>query len=77
MSAPKKVRIGDLLVEQGAITLDQLEAGLAAQRDSGKKLGRVLIESGALSEDDLLKVCPNNWGYLLLVCGSSLSILTW
>jgi len=56
MSAPKKVRIGDLLVEAGVISPAQLDAGLAAQRDTGKKLGRVLIELGALSEDDLLKV---------------------
>ena len=56
MSAPRKIRIGDLLVEQGMISGPQLDTALAEQKGSGKKLGRVLIESGALSEDDLLRV---------------------
>ena len=51
MSAPRKIRIGDLLVEQGMISAPQLDSALAEQKGSGKKLGRVLIESGALSED--------------------------
>ena len=56
MSAPRKIRIGDLLVEQGMVSASQLDTALNEQKGSGKKLGRVLIESGALSEDDLLRV---------------------
>ena len=51
---PKKIRIGDLLIEHKVISQDQLNAALAEQKKSGRKLGRVLIENGFLSEDQLL-----------------------
>ncbi len=52
----KKVRLGDLLVESGVISNDQLMQALAAQKRTGQKLGRTLIELGFLSEDRLLQV---------------------
>jgi MSHA biogenesis protein MshE len=51
---PKKIRIGDLLIEHKVISETQLNAALADQKKSGRKLGRVLIENGYLSEDQLL-----------------------
>ena len=51
---PKKVRIGDLLIEHKIISQEQLSAALAAQKQSGRKLGRVLIENGYISEDQML-----------------------
>ncbi len=51
---PKKIRIGDLLIEHKIISQDQLTSALADQKKSGRKLGRVLIENGYLSEDQLL-----------------------
>ncbi|MHB8428628.1 MAG: GspE/PulE family protein [Acidiferrobacterales bacterium] len=51
---PKKIRIGDLLIEHKIISQEQLNAALAEQKKSGRKLGRVLIESGYLTEDQLL-----------------------
>jgi len=51
---PKKIRIGDLLIVQKVISQDQLNAALADQKKSGRKLGRVLVENGFLSEDQLL-----------------------
>jgi MSHA biogenesis protein MshE len=50
----KRVRIGDLLVEQKIISQSQLQEALAAQKKSGRKLGRVLIENGYVDEDRLL-----------------------
>lgn len=50
----KKIRLGDLLVEQGVITNDQLMSALEAQKITGNKLGRVLIDSSYISEDQLL-----------------------
>lgn len=49
-------RIGELLVDAGAITREQLEAGLAAQLQGRKKLGLTLVELGALSERQLAQV---------------------
>jgi len=51
---PKKIRIGDLLIEHKIISQEQLTAALADQKKSGRKLGRVLIENGYLTEDQLL-----------------------
>ena len=53
---PKKIRLGDLLVSQKAISEEQLKHALAEQRKSGRKLGRVLIENGYITEDQLLEV---------------------
>ena len=50
----KKIRIGELLVEHKVISENQLTAALAAQKKSGRKLGRVLIENGHIEEDKLL-----------------------
>ncbi len=50
-----RVRIGDLLVSNGEITEMQLQTALADQKGSGRKLGRILIESGFIEEDRFLR----------------------
>lgn len=55
MTEPKKkIRIGDLLIQNGVITEDQLMTALAEQKKTGRKLGRALIELGFVEEDKLL-----------------------
>lgn len=49
----KRVRLGDLLLEKRLITEQQLKEALDEQRRSGRKLGRVLVDIGAVSEADL------------------------
>jgi MSHA biogenesis protein MshE len=49
----KRVRLGDLLLEKKLISEQQLKEALAEQRVSGRKLGRVLIDIGAVAETDL------------------------
>ena len=49
----KRVRLGDLLLEKKLISEQQLKEALAEQRRSGRKLGRVLVDIGAVSEADL------------------------
>jgi MSHA biogenesis protein MshE len=51
--ARKRVRLGDLLLEKKLISEQQLKEALKEQRVSGRKLGRVLIDIGAVSEADL------------------------
>ena len=51
---PRKIRIGDLLIANKIISQEQLNTALADQKKSGRKLGRVLVENGFLSEDQLL-----------------------
>ena len=52
----KKIRLGDLLVEKGLITEDQLMQSLAAQKKTGQKLGRTLISSGLVTEEQMLEL---------------------
>jgi len=47
-------RLGDLLVEEGIITEQQVEQALSAQKSTGRKLGATLIELGALTEHQML-----------------------
>jgi hypothetical protein len=47
-------RLGDLLLREGLITLDQLENALT-QLSSGKRLGTILVGAGQLSPDNLVR----------------------
>ncbi|HEX5362703.1 MAG TPA: GspE/PulE family protein [Gallionella sp.] len=53
MARPEKVRLGDLLVQQKFITLDQLKFVLDQQRISGRKLGRVLVDNKLVTEEQI------------------------
>ena len=55
MARPERVRLGDLLVQQGLITEAQLGEALAAQKTSGRKLGRTIIDSGWVDEVQIAK----------------------
>jgi len=50
----EKIRLGDLLVKHKIISERQLEDALTEQKRSGHKLGRVLVQLGHVTEDDLL-----------------------
>ena len=50
-----KIRIGDMLVAAGVISAEQLQMALAAQKETGRKLGATLIGMGTLSEKRLLE----------------------
>ena len=47
--------LGAVLVAEGLVTQDQLDAALAEQASVGKPLGGVLVERGQLSETDLAR----------------------
>jgi MSHA biogenesis protein MshE len=48
---PEKLRLGDVLVQQRLISQDQLQQTLELQQQTGKKVGRLLIESGVITEE--------------------------
>src|SRR6185436_17424241 len=52
----KKVRLGELLLEQKVISQEQLNSALAEQKRSGRKLGRVLTDLGLVREETLHEV---------------------
>jgi MSHA biogenesis protein MshE len=51
MSKPEKIRLGEMLLRQRLISEEQLQTALAEQKRSGRKLGRVFIENGFVTED--------------------------
>jgi general secretion pathway protein E len=48
-------KLGDVLVEQGWITPEGLEDGLAAQAENGEKLGQILVQQKKITERELLE----------------------
>ena len=52
----KRIRIGELLLEQKLISSDQLRGALERQKQGGGMLGHVLIEMGMVEESAMLKV---------------------
>lgn len=53
MPPPQKIRLGDLLIEQGLLTQEQLTAALEQQRATGRKLGRIFVDSGYVTEEGI------------------------
>lgn len=51
----KKVRLGELLVNSGVLSNEQLQQALDNPARQGKKLGEFLVDEGIVSEDDLAK----------------------
>ena len=58
----KKISIGDVLVAAGAITEEQLQEGLAKQKETGRKLGNALVDLGFISNDMLITVLTTQLG---------------
>ncbi len=47
-------KLGDLLIERGHVTPDQLEVALRQQATSGHRLGNILVETGVITEEQLI-----------------------
>src|SRR5688572_16092798 len=48
-----KIRLGDVMVAQKVITAEQLAQALEQQKRSGRRLGRILVEGGMCSEEQI------------------------
>ena len=51
----RKMRLGDVLVNDGAITQEQLMEGLALQKEQKKRLGLTLVDAGFTTEEAIAK----------------------
>jgi type IV pilus assembly protein PilB len=52
----KKVRLGEMLVNEGLITNEQLEKALVESKKAGMKLGQFLVLNNLCSENDIAQV---------------------
>ena len=50
------LRLGDLLVSEGLVSNEQVDEAIRLQTETGKKVGRTLIEKGWVAEHELLRV---------------------
>lgn len=57
-----KVRFGALLIQEGAITPEQLESALVRSKKTKKRIGESLLEQGDISEDALTKILSRQEG---------------
>ncbi|HEY5161460.1 MAG TPA: type IV-A pilus assembly ATPase PilB [Terriglobales bacterium] len=55
-------RLGDLLVKEKVITPDQLDQALKVQKESGTRLGSVLVKLGFLSDEDVTNFLSRQYG---------------
>ena len=53
MARPEKIRLGDLLIQQGLLTDEQLKTALEEQKLTGRKLGRIFVDSAYVSEEQI------------------------
>ena len=60
--ARKRIRIGDLLVEAGAITEEQLQEALAKQKEEGGRIGNIIMNMGFISRELLITVLTAQTG---------------
>jgi type IV pilus assembly protein PilB len=58
----KSKQLGQILIEQGFITPEQLEAALEEHRRTPKSLGRTLIDLGMIKEGDLVRALAEQVG---------------
>jgi chromosome segregation ATPase len=56
--------IGEIFVEQGTITEEQLRQALTVQQETGQRLGEVLVAQGSLSRLELASALADQWGAL-------------
>lgn len=62
--------IGEILLQSGKVSAQDIEKGLALQQKIGGKIGAILVRTGALSEDTLLPALAEQLGYGLLSTSS-------
>lgn len=57
-----KKKLGDLLVESGLITMNQLDEALGLQKQTGKKIGEILIDKGYITRKSICEVLEYQMG---------------
>jgi hypothetical protein len=70
MEPAAKRRLGDIIVDRGLVTPAQLDEALRVQRESGGKLGEVLVELGFLTRVGLAGVITEQWDALRLAANA-------
>src|SRR6185295_10860224 len=57
-----KIRLGDVMVAQKVITASQLSQALELQKRTGRRLGRILVEGGMCTEEQIAEAVARQLG---------------
>jgi general secretion pathway protein E len=60
------VRLGEMLIERGQITAEDLERALELQKERGDKLGKILVDLGFIAMRDVLAALSDQLGVPLV-----------
>ena len=58
----KQKRLGDMLIDAGVITQDQLLLALKKQKETHERLGTILIQEGIITEHQLINTLREQLG---------------
>ena len=53
MSPPEKVRLGAILLQQKLLSKEQLQLSMEIQKRTGRRLGRIFVENGFITENQV------------------------
>jgi type IV pilus assembly protein PilB len=62
LARKSKKKIGEILIEQGSATQDQIVAAVLESKDYGKRVGEVLVEQGACTEEQIARALADQFG---------------
>ncbi len=58
----EKKRLGDMLIDEGLITEEQLAKALKSAKETGKRIGETLVESGVTTDADIMTALSRQLG---------------
>ncbi|MBN1521156.1 MAG: hypothetical protein JW928_01380 [Candidatus Aureabacteria bacterium] len=56
-------KLGEILIDAGKLTKEQLEQALKVQKETGKKIGELFVELGFCKEEDIIVSLATQFGY--------------
>ncbi len=59
---PELKRLGDMLVDEGLLSEDQIEQAISLQSETGKRMGRIIIDKQWVSESDMFNLLGKQLG---------------
>ena len=62
LSGRRKIRIGDILINEGIISPEQLDEALAKQRENKKRLGEILVNDGYVTDETMANALCHQLG---------------
>jgi hypothetical protein len=64
VEAAERRPIGEIFVEQGFVTAEELERALVTQRETGQRLGEALVSQGSITRLELASALADQWAML-------------